>query len=558
MLLEKEILYITRSISFIMPEVRSEAGKQRLRKELTFSEMVIIGIAGAVGTGILFSVAAMTSSAGPGSWLSWLLGGIFYLFIGLTYAELVITYPEAGGPSRYALYTHGWFTNMINSLADLIWYIFIPPIEAFAVVEGLAVFYPSLITSTGAPTLLGGIIAIILMVAFVPFNYFGVKAFGKSTFGIGIVKLVLYIALGIGLFAVFHNLPNLSNYGGFMPFGFAGVFLAIPFAMFAFGGIRVVPDYAEESKNFKKLPLAIVIVVIGQLLIYLLLDFVFVTGINWTRLGMTPGDWASVGQIPGNPFIYLASNYNSMFLLIITIIIGIIGPFVVGYIYLGGGSRVLFAQGRTQIMPRITKYINKKYAIPYWALILLAIVGAILAFLAAPVPTIYGLIEDAVVAGYLGFSVNPVAMVVTRRQGVSKYKIPGGTIISGLAFISAALIIFWSGWITVYYAVIILSAAVLIFGVIIPLIRGTAKRDFKNFPNSLWYIVYIAFLTVMTYIGSDGALNIINFYEATAIVAIVSIAVFFPWGILSGLKQRLKEESYETFALEEEKTVVLP
>ncbi len=109
-----------------------------------------------MGTGILFSTAAMTGSAGPGSVLAWLLGGIFYFFIGLTYAELVTTYPEAGGPSRYALYTHGWFTNMINSMADLIWYIFIPPIEAFAVVDGLSVFYPSLVTSSGAPTLLGG------------------------------------------------------------------------------------------------------------------------------------------------------------------------------------------------------------------------------------------------------------------------------------------------------------------------------------------------------------------------------------------------------------------
>lgn len=518
-------------------------GKQ-LRKELSFTELVIIGVAGAVGTGILFSTAAMTGSAGPGSVLAWLLGGIFYFFIGLTYAELVTTYPEAGGPSRYALYTHGWFTNMINSMADLIWYIFIPPIEAFAVVDGLSVFYPFLVTSSGAPSLLGAIVAVILMLLMIPFNYYGVKAFGLSTASLGTVKLAFYVAAAIALAAAFFDSRNLFSYHGFLPFGFAGVFLAIPFAMFAFGGIRVLPDYAEESRDFRKLPLAIIMVVIGQLLIYLLLDFVFVTGINWSKLGIAAGDWVSVSSIPGNPFITMAHDYNAGLLFILTVIIGIVGPFVVGYIYLGGGTRVLFAQGRTRIMPNLVKYIHDRYSIPYWALIITALVGAVLAFLAAPVPSIYGLIEDAVVAGYLGFSVNPVAMIVSRRQGVTKYRIPGGSIIAPIAFASAALIIFWSGWVSVYYAVILLTGAAAIFGVILPLVRETAGRDLRYFLNSLWYIAYIAFLTVMTYIGSDGALNLIPFNYATLITVVVSLVVFYPWGVLSGLRQKLSDADY--------------
>ncbi|TRM78914.1 amino acid transporter, partial [Sulfolobus sp. B5] len=53
--------------------------EKTLRKELSLLNLVIIGIAGAVGTGILFSSAAMASLAGPAMVLSWLLGGIFYL-----------------------------------------------------------------------------------------------------------------------------------------------------------------------------------------------------------------------------------------------------------------------------------------------------------------------------------------------------------------------------------------------------------------------------------------------------------------------------------------------
>ncbi len=540
-----------------MTEVNTQQPRE-LKKELSFLDLIIIGVVGAVGTGILFSAAAMTGIAGPGSWLGWLLGGVFYLFIGLTFAELVTTYPEAGGPSRYVLYTHGWFTNTINSLADLIWYIFIPPIEAFAVVDGLSIFNPGLVTESLAPTLLGGVIAAVLMVFMVPFNYFGIKVFGKSTVAFGIVKLFFYIAVGIGLAALVYKGANLTSYGGFLPFGFSGVFLAIPFAMFAFGGIRVLPDYAEESKKFRKLPLAIIIVVIGQLLIYLFLDWIFVTGIDWGRLGISPGNWAGVGAIAGNPFITIAHSYNSTLILAFTIVIGIIGPFIVGYVYLGGGSRVLLAQGRTKIMPNLMKFIHQKYSVPYWALLALALIGGILAFVSAPIPSIYGLIEDAVVAGYLGFAVNPVALVVSRRQGATKYRIPGGTIIAPIAFVAASLIIFWSGWTTVYYAVAILTVGVVIFGLILPVVRNTTKRDLKHFRNSLWYIGYIAFMLSMTYIGSDGAQSILTFYEATAVVVVVSVLVFFPLGVFSGLKNKLEEADYAASTeLDREEPVVL-
>jgi len=101
-----------------------------LRKELSITNLVIIGIVGAVGTGVLFSNAAMTADAGPGVILAWIIGFVMYLPLTLTYVETAFAYPEAGGPSRYSVYTHGRATNIINAFANLIWYLFIPPIEA--------------------------------------------------------------------------------------------------------------------------------------------------------------------------------------------------------------------------------------------------------------------------------------------------------------------------------------------------------------------------------------------------------------------------------------------
>ncbi len=76
---------------------------------------------------------------------------------------------------------------------------------------------------------------------------------------------------------------------------------------------------------------------------------------------------------------------------------------------------------------------------------------------------------------------------------------------------------------------------------------GIAFRIREHFMNSIWYIAFIVFILFMTYIGSDGALNVIPFFESTIIVTAVSVLIFFPWGILSGLKTpyRIEERAME-------------
>ena len=505
--------------------------KRELRKELSLLNLVVIGIAGAVGTGALFSSAGMASLAGPALILSWILGGIFYFFIGLTYVQLSLNYPEAGGPSRYSLYSHGRVANMINAFSDLIWYIFIPPIEAIAVVYGLNLFtspHLVLISQAGTPTIYGALLGVLITLLFVPFNYYSVRFFGLSTTGIGIIKLLMYLAVAFGFLFLFYHSSNFTAYGGFTPFGFAGIFSAIPLAMFAFGGIRVIPDYAEEVKDHKVLDKAIIYTVVGQTLIYVLFAVAFVASIDWKSLGFAPGNWTALSTISGNPFIEIASTSNAPSpLLLLTIIIGVIGPFVTGYIYMGGGIRVLFAMARSKYVTEKIQELNE-YSVPFWALVIFAVVSALVVYLSAPVPTIYGLISDSVVAGYIGFSAAPVALVSLKKQGKLKEYIPFSEIFAPIAFVFASLIIFWSGWPSVPYAVALLTIVAVVFSLI--------YKIKENWENALWYAGYIAFLVLMTYIGSDGALSIINFYESSAIVAIVGLVFYF-----IGVESRLRE-----------------
>lgn len=505
-------------------------GQPRLERELGFVELLIIGIAGAVGTGVFFSSAGMAAIAGPSSIISWLLGGFFYLFIGLTYAELSRAYPEAGGPARYSLYTHGRSTNLINSFADLLWYLFIPPIEALAVIAGLEYFIPGLFNlKANTPSLIGSFLGMAILLIFIPFNYFGIKSFGRLTRVFGAFKIAIYMIVALGLISIYFSKENFRLFGGFVPFGAAGIFSAIPLAMFSFGGIRVIPDYAEEVKDPSSMPRAIILTVLGQTFIYIIFSIAFIGGINWTALNFEPGSWKSLGSIVGNPFVLLSGGVDSEWLLLITIAVAIIGPFVTGYIYLGSGTRVLFAMGRSRLLSSAMKNIHEKYSIPAWALISFSIAGSILVFISAPVPTIYNLLVYAVVAGYIGLSANPVVMMVSRLQGATGDKVPFGNAIAPMGFVSASLIVFWSGWPSVPYSIGILSLAVIIFGVIF--------KVKENLNNSIWYISYIAWILLMTSIGSVGFINLIPFWLSSVIVAAISAGVFFPWGIKSGLKR---------------------
>lgn len=430
------------------------------------------------------------------------------------------------------MYSHGKATNLINAFGDVFWYLFIPPIEALAAIEGMNYFYPHFINSAGNPTTAGALGTVVMMLLFLPLNYYGIRAMQMANRSVGLIKLGLLAIVGLAFLTIGH-FGNLSRFGGFAPFGITGILTAVPLGMFAFGGIRVIPDYAEETTTPEALGRSIMWTILGQTILYLLFALAFVVALNWGRIHLATGSWGSLAKLAGNPFVVIASHPVILWLLVLTLIVAVLSPFVTGYIDQGSGARVLMAMARSGLVSARFKELNERWAVPTWAILIFTVIGVIIAFLFAPIPGIYSLINDAVVAGYLGFAANPVAMLALRRQGrPGLFKRPG--LVANLGFVGAALIVYWSGWPSVPYSAALVAVAALIFGLIYKV---------SEFKNAVWYIAYIAFLVLMTYIGSVGALSILNFYLGSAIVIVVSLAVFLPWGVAS----RLSNEASEAF-----------
>lgn len=501
-----------------------------LHKGISLLPMVILGVGGAVGTGALFSGIGMAAIAGPAMIVSWIIGCVIYTFIGITYVDMSVRFPEAGGPARYSLYTHGWVANLINSVGSLVWYLLIPPIEAIATVSALSYFDSGLLNAKGDPTLSGALVALALLIVYIPVNFYGVKIMARINNLLGGIKIVLYLLLAIAFIIAIGKVHNFSAFGGFAPYGIGPIFAAVPVAMFAFGAIRVIPDFAEEANNARTLRVGILYTLGVQFLVYVLFSIALIAGLSWGVLSVKVGDWSALTAVTANPFIALTTNRGVNWLLAIAVVVGILGPGVAGYVYQGAGARVVLAMARTGYVPERLKQINSRYKAPGLSLIIVALIGAALALLAAPVPRIISLIDDAVVGGYISFGIVPAAMLAVRKQRGEKLS-AGSLIIGALGFGGASLVVYWSGWPAVPYAVILVAIGSVLLGV---------AGHWKDIGHALWYIVWILFLLGMAAIGSVGRGTEISFNLSSVIVAVVSIFVILPWAVQS----RMARDAY--------------
>jgi len=530
----------------------------KLKKELGFYELLIIGVAGSLGNGALFGTVEMVTGAGPGAIFGFIFGAFIYMLVAFTYVELSKVYPEAGGPTRYSMYTHGRWTNLINSMADILWYLFIPPIEVVAILTGMDFFFPGIfVTLSDSPTLIGALVGTALLLTFIPINYYGIKQFGKTTNIVGIVKLIFYIAMVLGLIAFVFNFKNLFAYG-VLPYKAVSILGIMPLAMYDFGATRVIPDLAEETNHQNDVAKAMVFTVVIETLIYIGVAFAILLGFHWSALHITPGNFAGLtasGSVlsGSNPFFIFAQKSGFEWIFIAAIVTGFMAPYVTGYIYAGSGSRVLFAMGRSGFITKSLKKIDIKHSIPLVALLSFTIVGAIIVLITAPNPSIFTFIDDASAAGYLGLVVNPVSLMVTRRQGITRpeQRFKGMWLIAPLSVGLSSLIPFWAGWPSEPYAVLLMTIGAIAIGIL-----SKVKIGAKN---AIWYITFIIFETVMVLIGSDGFTgtlfgmkvgSIIPFTWATLIVFIVAMGVFYPWGVMSGFKDQFRHAEFTNDVLD--------
>lgn len=282
---------------------------------------------------------------------------VLYICFVFSFTELTTSIPQAGGPFAYARKAFGPLGGFVAGFATLIEFLFAAPAIAFALGSYLHFLHPSfdvLYTAIGS------------YVVFTVINLLGIKESAVFTLIITLLavgELLLYM----GIIAPGFKLSNFMRNS--MPFGWAGVFAALPFAIWFYLAIEGVAMVAEEAKDPRRtIPKGY----IGGILTLtvLALGVMILTG------GVT--DWEKLSGIdyplPESIGIVLGRQNDLTRLFAGIGLFGLVASF---HSIITGYSRQIFALARDRYLPPVLSAIHPRFQTPHWALAGGGVIGVI-------------------------------------------------------------------------------------------------------------------------------------------------------------------------------------
>jgi amino acid transporter len=512
------------------------AGSGGFKKRLNLLDLTFLGLGSIIGSGWLFAAAGASAFAGTNAWISWLIGAVAFILIGLVYAELGSAMPRSGGFVRYPQYTHGNLVGYLIGFTAMLAYSSVAGIEVEAVRGYAATWWTGLGTKTAGPTAMGYVFEFALLILFLLLNYWSVNVFGKFNTTITTIKFLVPLITVIVLFTHFHA----SNFaiGGASPGGSSGIFEAVSSAgiAFAFLGFRQAVDFGSEAKNPQRdIPLAIIFSILLGTVMYLLLQVAFIGAVPASALG---AGWAKLTFIQA-PYADLAKSLGLLWLMNIIFVDAVISPSGTGNIYLSGTTRVLFAWAKTGLFYTWFRKVDARTGIPRGAL-WLSLVLSIIWILPAHLNFWQGLVGNVTSATVLTYMIGPVSAAALRKTAPDlkrPFKLKALGIVSPLAFVAASLIVYWSGFQTNLEIIgMVLASLVLYFafsdkdG-----LRDRIKSDWKA---GYWLVVYYVFILVISALGNfqlpAGWKPSIPQPLDSLIIAVGAFIIYY-WGVNSAM-----------------------
>jgi amino acid transporter len=509
------------------------AEQGHFKRKLNLLDLTFLGCGSIIGSGWLYGAMNAAKLAGPSAWISWVIGAIIFILIGLTYAEMGSAMPRSGGFLRYPDYSHGKMVGYLCGFASVLGYTSVIGVEVEAVREYATYYLPGLTNSSGAPTLFGFAVQAALVVVFFLINYWSVNFFGKTNTAWTVFKFIVPILIVI--FLLLSIDPGNFSAGGANPGGIHGIFKAVVAAgiAFSFLGFRQAIDFAAEARRPQRdIPWAIILSVVLCLILYVLLQIAFI--------GAVPADvlangWASINW--DSPWAKIAEFLGITWLVNIVLIDAVVSPAGTGNIFLSGTARMMFAFSKNGLFYSIFAKVDKRTGLPRAALWLALIMGVAWT-LPGQFQTWAGLINAVTSAFVLTYMLGPVSVSAFRKTAPDlkrPFKLKGISWISPLAFIAASLVAYWSGWATLGLLIPLLVGSLVLYFAFVDKDASMRKTLKEDFLSTVWLFVWYAFMLVISYLGTFGPGKVIPGPWDSIICAVGSLIIFY-WGVNSALK----------------------
>jgi len=519
--------------------------ERKMRRDIGLVGLLFTSVGSIIGSGWLFGALNASLVAGPAALISWILGGAAVILLALIHAELGGMYPVAGGSARFPHYAFG---SMIGFAAG--WFAFLgavttAPIEVEAALQYASNYIPGLTTTAGGLpvlTALGYAVAAALMLLFSAINIMGVKWLSETNKVAVWWKITIPLLTVVVLVVTSFHLSNFNAGGGFMPFGWKGVFQAIATGgvIFAYLGFEQAIQLGAESQNPKRnIPIAVIGSMILGVILYIALEIAFTAALDPASLskGWSAVAFKGTGVVFG-PFAGLAVGLGLGWLAFLLYTDAIISPGGTGLLYVGTSSRLTFALARNRYIPDLGARLSTR-GVPVYAIAFSFLCGMLI-FLPFPGwQQLVGFISSATVIAY---AMAPLAMGALRLQDPARerpFHLPGGTILAPLGFIVANEIILFSGWAVVWKLIV----AILIGFILLAISFATsapARRPSLDWPSAAWLWPYLIGLGAISYlssfdihalssvplIGLNGPRNVLPFGWDILVMAVFSVVIY--------------------------------
>jgi ethanolamine permease len=369
---------------------------------------------------------------------------VMYITFIFSYTELTTAIPHAGGAFAYAYRAMGPFGGLIAGYATLIDFLFATPAIAFALGAYLHFLYPEISVLYSA---------LFFNVVFIAINILGVKE--SANFSVFITLLaVAELLLFMGIVSPHFKMNNFLSHP--MPFGYSGIFAALPYAVWFYLAIEGVAMVAEEVKEPKlNIPKGYIYGL--ATLIFLALGVMILTGgiSDWRKLSGLDyplPEAISIALGKGNSLTKIFAS------------IGLFGLIASFHGTILASSRQVFAMARNGYMPRFLSGINHKFKTPHWAII----AGGVVSFITLYTGTTNQIVVISVMGAVLMYMMSMISLFILRvkEPGLERP--------------------FASPFYPVFPAVALLISAVTLFAII-----------YFNFILSIYFFVGLAFVSVI-------------------------------------------------------------
>lgn len=349
-----------------------------LKRTLTATSLVALGIGALIGAGIFVrTAAAAAEAAGAAVTASFIIAAIGCGFAGLCYAEFASMIPIAGSAYTYAYTTMGEFVAWIIGWALVLEYALGAATVAIAWSEYLNNLFGKRIPfewcHSPLETSMAGVhgimnipaLCILLVLTIVLIK--GTQESAKLNNIIVTVKIAIvitFIVVGWHFIQPANHTPymipaGVAGHEGLFKHGWGGVLGGAGIVFFAFIGFDAVSTAAQEAKNpARDMPIGIMGSLVVCTALYILFGYVITGVCNWREFAVA-GKEASVA--------YAIQHYMPGFEWLATAVtIAILAGFSsVILVMLLGQSRVFYSMANDGLLPKLFSAIHPKFRTPY-------------------------------------------------------------------------------------------------------------------------------------------------------------------------------------------------